>query len=111
MGSFITLELAILSLPGRNVASDVRNFHAHRILSFGVAATIQYLHPRLLALHDLTNDICTPDDTTGRIRLPALMRDSYMWMENSGLYLAGKYSYNTLHSRQLIQLSQIMVNR
>lgn len=73
------------------MVSDVRNFHAHRILSLGVVATIQYLYPRLLALHDLTDDVCIPDPTTGRIQLPALMRCGYVWMENNGLYLAGKF--------------------
>lgn len=50
---------------------------------------MQFLYPQLLALHDLTDTICVPDPTTGRIQFPSLMRDSYIWMENNGLYLAG----------------------
>jgi protein transport protein SEC24 len=59
-------------------------------MSYGVAATIQYLYPRMLALHDLPDDACIPDPTTGRSQLPSLMRNSYVWMESNGLYLTGK---------------------
>ena len=50
---------------------------------------MHYLYPRLLALHDLTDDICLPDPATGRIQLPSFMRGSYVWMQNNGIYLVG----------------------
>jgi len=75
------------ALKGRNVVSDVRNYHAHKMASYSVATMIRYLYPKLLALHDLTDDICRPDPTTGCIQLPSLMRSSYVWMESNGLYL------------------------
>lgn len=75
------------AFKGRTVISDVRNYHAHKITVFGISAMIQYLYPKLLALHDLTNDICIPDPAGTQMRLPSLMRCSYIWMENNGIYL------------------------
>lgn len=37
----------------RNISSDVRNYHINRILTMGIRETIQYLYPRLWAVHDL----------------------------------------------------------
>ncbi|KAF8518397.1 Sec23/Sec24 trunk domain-containing protein [Hysterangium stoloniferum] len=86
---FKLLPLYTLSIlkTRRNVVSDVRNYHAHKMTSYSVVAMMRYLYPKLLALHDLTDDICSPDPTTGRIQLPSLMRSSYVWMESNGLYL------------------------
>lgn len=50
---------------------------------------IQYLYPKLMALHDLTNDVCIPDPAGTQMRLPSLMRCSYIWMENNGIYMIG----------------------
>lgn len=61
---------------------------------FGVAAMVQYLYPKLLALHDLANDVCIPDPAGIQIRLPSFMRCSYIWMENNGIYLIGPYIEN-----------------
>ncbi|KIJ36294.1 hypothetical protein M422DRAFT_82882, partial [Sphaerobolus stellatus SS14] len=76
------------ALKGRNVVSDVRNYHAHRLVAFGVRPTMNFLYPQVLALHDLMENVCFPDQSTGRVEFPALMRDSYVWMQNNGLYLS-----------------------
>lgn len=54
--------------------SDVRNFHAHIILSWGVRELIRHLYPLLLPLHR---------------ELPHPMRTGYHWMEPDGLYVIG----------------------
>ncbi|KAF7360198.1 SEC23 SEC24 family protein [Mycena venus] len=74
-------------LRARNVSSDVRNYHAHRMLSMSVRSLMQLLYPPLLALHDLAEDAGLPDPTTGRIVLPDIMRDSHLYMEAHGVYL------------------------
>jgi len=74
---------------GCNVAPDVRNYHAHRILSMPVRNIIQYLYPPLLALHDLSNDIAIPNFLTGHTSFPSLMRDSHMFMTSNGVYVIG----------------------
>ncbi|KAF8137561.1 hypothetical protein EV363DRAFT_1318334 [Boletus edulis] len=74
-------------LKGRNVSADVRNYYAKKILSMSVRNTMQYLYPRLLALHDLDENAALADATTGHFYLPSLMRDSHMFMEAHGVYL------------------------
>ncbi|KAG6377388.1 hypothetical protein JVT61DRAFT_15184 [Boletus reticuloceps] len=74
-------------LKGRNVSADVRNYYAKKILSMSVRNTMQYLYPRLLALHDLDENAALADATTGHVYLPSLMRDSHMFMEAHGVYL------------------------
>lgn len=51
---------------------------------------MQHLYPPLLALHDLEDDTALPDPTTGRLSLPALMRNSHIYMAGHGIYLVGK---------------------
>ncbi|KDR79957.1 hypothetical protein GALMADRAFT_242124 [Galerina marginata CBS 339.88] len=81
-------------LKARQVSSDVRNYHIHRILSMGPRTLMHYLYPRLLALHDLDDTIAlpqmvaNPDGTTSeRILMPSCMRNSYFFMEAGGIYL------------------------
>ncbi|KAH9933806.1 sec24-like protein [Fomitopsis serialis] len=91
--AFRALPLYILAimksrpLKAQNVVTDVRVYHAHKIMAMGARATMQHLHPRLMALHDLTMRAAMPDPQTGLIRLPGLMRDSYIFMESYGIYL------------------------
>ena len=76
---------------GRNVSSDVRNYHIHRTLSMGVKETMHYIYPRLLALHDLDDSIALPN-SAGRIEYPSPMRASHLFMEANGIYLIGEQS-------------------
>ncbi|CAK5274729.1 unnamed protein product [Mycena citricolor] len=71
----------------RNVSSDVRNYHRHRMLSIGVRQMIHLLYPPLLALHDLSDSAGFADPSTGRLEMPDIMRDSHLYMEGHGVYL------------------------
>ncbi|KIM70512.1 hypothetical protein SCLCIDRAFT_12458 [Scleroderma citrinum Foug A] len=74
-------------LKGRNVSADVRNYYVHKVLSSSIRSTLQYLYPRMLALHDLEETIALPEAETGRMAYPALMRNSHLYMEARGVYL------------------------
>ncbi|TFY60009.1 hypothetical protein EVG20_g7584 [Dentipellis fragilis] len=75
-------------LKARNVSPDVRAYTMHRFLSSPVRYTMFHLYPRLLAIHDLDDTIALPNPDTGVIEMPSLMRDSYVFMEAGGIYLA-----------------------
>ncbi|KAF8652361.1 hypothetical protein AX16_004391 [Volvariella volvacea WC 439] len=73
-------------LKDRTVSSDVRNYHAHRLLSTTVRSVMFHLYPRFMALHDLSNDIAIPGPD-GNIALPSFMRTSHHYMQAHGIYL------------------------
>lgn len=79
-------------MKGRTVSADVRNYHAHKLLSMSVRSTVQSLYPTLLALHDLEDDIALPNPATGTLSWPTQMRDSHIYMSAHGLYLIGERS-------------------
>ncbi|TFK34422.1 hypothetical protein BDQ12DRAFT_689579 [Crucibulum laeve] len=81
-------------LKSLQVSSDVRNYYSHRIMSMSVRNLIHYLYPQLLALHDLEDQIALPVPVKGpngvvaeQFSLPTCMRDSYYFMQASGIYL------------------------
>ena len=91
--SFISEHFAPYRLVlAQNVVTDVRVYHAHKIMAMSARSTMQHLHPRLMALHDLTMRAAMPDPTTGLVRMPGLMRDSYIFMESYGIYLIGTFA-------------------
>ena len=51
---------------------------------------MHYLYPRLLALHDLDDEIALPKAETGDVELPSLMRNSHLFMSGNGVYLIGR---------------------
>lgn len=73
-------------LKARNVSSDVRNFHAHRLSALSVRSTMFHLYPRLLAIHDLDDQIALPN-AEGWVDMPSLMRASHLFMVAHGIYL------------------------
>ncbi|RPD55953.1 sec24-like protein [Lentinus tigrinus ALCF2SS1-6] len=73
-------------LKGRSVTADVRNYYAHKIFAMSARSVMQHLYPRMLALHDLNDDIALPG-ANGRVDLPSLMRPSHLFMESHGVYL------------------------
>lgn len=87
--------------PARQVASDVRNYHIHRILNMGACTLMHYLYPRLLALHDLDDTAALPQvaenedgSTSIKTLMPSCMRNGYYFMEGGGIYLMGRLFFS-----------------
>ena len=78
------------SYPGGNVSSDVRVHYLRLIRSFSVVSVMSLLYPRLLAIHDLSDDVGFPG-ANGRLKLPRFMRASYAWMVAEGSYLMSEF--------------------
>lgn len=74
------------------MTADVRNFHAHKLMATSTRSIMFHLYPRMLAVHDLNDEIALPD-ANGKIDLPSLMRDSHLFMESHGVYLIGRCSH------------------
>ncbi|KAF8155578.1 hypothetical protein B0H34DRAFT_850182 [Crassisporium funariophilum] len=81
-------------LKARQVSSDVRNYHMHRVLGMAPRELVRYLYPRLLAVHDLDEEVALPvrgrvegGEGEERMLMPSCMRDSYYFMEAGGIYL------------------------
>ncbi|KAL9710373.1 COPII coat Sec23p-Sfb3p heterodimer component [Leucoagaricus gongylophorus] len=100
--AFLLALLKSKPLKGRHVASDVRNYTAHRFLSLPARDLMHTLYPRLLAVHDLDDQIALPQIDTAdtpdkgekrpspypeKIQMPSLMRNSYFFMEAGGIYM------------------------
>lgn len=81
------------------MTSDVRSHYMRRLKSYGVVSTMTLLYPRILAVHDLTDDVGFPAGSMGRLKLPSPMRASYGWMVADGAYLMSKLK--TLQFRAL----------
>ncbi|TFK84659.1 sec24-like protein [Polyporus arcularius HHB13444] len=90
--AFRTLPVYVLAmmktkpLKGRSVTADVRNYYGHKISAMSARRIMHHLYPRMLALHDLNDEIALPD-ANGRVDLPSLMRCSHLFMESHGVYL------------------------
>ena len=76
------------------------------MLSMSPRDLIHFLYPRLLALHDLDDQIALPlaveDNVDGEsqnpkgqtpILMPSCMRNGHYFMEASGIYLIGMYFF------------------
>ncbi|KAF8761702.1 Sec23/Sec24 trunk domain [Rhizoctonia solani] len=91
--AFKTLPVYVLGLlksrplKGSNVITDVRNYHAERLISISTSATMRYLYPRMTAIHDLSPNVGFPSEQTGRLVLPSPMPSSYTHMEPHGVYM------------------------
>ncbi|WVW80627.1 hypothetical protein I302_102613 [Kwoniella bestiolae CBS 10118] len=73
-------------LKGGNVTSDVRVHYMRQFKSLSATRTINLLYPKLLAVHDLNENVGFPD-SRGKLVLPTFMRASYGWMVAEGAYL------------------------
>ncbi len=83
---------------GRSVTADVRNYYGHKISAMSARRIMHHLYPRMLALHDLNDEIALPD-ANGRVDLPSLMRCSHLFMESHGVYLIGTCSLHLCEKR------------
>lgn len=72
----------------------------------GSRTLIYYLYPRLIALHDLDNQIALPQivemsdgSMIESVLMPACTRNSYYFMEANGVYLIGVLTLGTFDVR------------
>jgi protein transport protein SEC24 len=75
-------------LKGGNVIADVRVAYMRFAQSLGVAQTLTFLYPRMVAVHVLEpHHGFAKEDGSGRIELPPLNRCTYSRVEPHGAYL------------------------
>ncbi|KAF9267206.1 protein transporter SEC24 [Marasmius fiardii PR-910] len=85
-------------LKARAMSSDVKNYHARRMMSMSARSMIEFIYPLLLAIHDLDDTIALPvppPPSEGpasaqlvlTLPLPAIMRSTHMEMVANGVYL------------------------
>lgn len=61
--------------------------HAMRLIkSMGPAELSLFLYPRIIALHNLADEDCFPDES-GHLRIPESLRASFSRTEEGGVYL------------------------
>ncbi|RUO96086.1 LOW QUALITY PROTEIN: hypothetical protein BC936DRAFT_142654, partial [Jimgerdemannia flammicorona] len=71
---------------GPDMTSDIRVVNMRLMNHIGVAESIAYLHPRMFAVHAMTDEEGLPGPT-GRIKIPPLVRLSYLRLDLNGAYL------------------------
>ncbi|PKK64784.1 hypothetical protein RhiirC2_665880 [Rhizophagus irregularis] len=71
---------------GANLTSDARVHCMRLIKSIGVAESIVFLYPRLIPVHNLSDQVGYPNQY-GKVKLPPLIRVSYDRLESEGAYL------------------------
>ncbi|KAI0266536.1 protein transporter SEC24 [Gloeopeniophorella convolvens] len=74
-------------MKAKYIDPDIRNYYRHMLLGASVRSTMYHLYPRMLAVHDLDDTIALPHPETGAIEMPSLMRASYVFMQEDGIYL------------------------
>ncbi|KAH7060957.1 sec24-related protein [Auriculariales sp. MPI-PUGE-AT-0066] len=76
-------------VKGGTVNSDVRNAYAHLAATWGLAALMRHVYPRLLPLHHLARHDAADGEATDdsvEVEVQAL-RAGHSWMEAEGIYL------------------------
>ncbi|KAF8960368.1 sec24-related protein [Flammula alnicola] len=95
-------------LKARQVSSDVRNYHIHRILGMSTRTLMSYLYPQLIALHDLNDTIALPhtleneDGTTiEKVLMPAYNEEMMIFWVGSSVspqILSDLFGVDDVHS-------------
>ncbi|KAI8447533.1 Sec23/Sec24 trunk domain-containing protein [Phakopsora pachyrhizi] len=75
------------ALKGGNVSSDVRTYYMRYLRSMGAGATLLMIYPRMVPIHQLSDEVGSINPNNGRLKLAPLMRASYLRMEPDGAYL------------------------
>ncbi|KAG5438368.1 hypothetical protein PCANB_002856 [Pneumocystis canis] len=83
---YILCLLKLPALKSGNIQSDLRMQNAQYILSIGVRELISFIYPRILPLHNLTDEMGFPDKE-GNLVLPKEIRASSSYLDEGGVYL------------------------
>ncbi|KAJ2720590.1 COPII coat Sec23p-Sfb3p heterodimer component [Coemansia sp. Benny D115] len=83
--------LSLLKSPairsGADVPIDQRIYHMCLLRQFSVRKSLDYLYPTIAPLHSLAENEGLPDEATGVIAMPPLVRASYPMLDVAGAYL------------------------